>query len=153
MGECICMVLLRSFKCPQSLAVRIQTKRVSERELQEEHLMNSRILTRHTMQAEPHAITELPSVPPMMELVTRAQLIAKYPHLLSAHRVEWALRRRATNGLSGAIFDSPCGKLLIHEPSFVAWFLGLSGRAKPRVTRRGRPSQSPIEIHAGDARV
>jgi hypothetical protein len=40
------------------------------------------------------------------------------------------------NGLSGAVFDSPCGELLIHEPSFLAWFLGLGGRAKPRAGRK-----------------
>ena len=79
-----------------------------------------------------------PSVPPMRELVTKAQLVAKHPHLLSVNRVAWALRWRAVNGLSDAVFDSPCGELLIHEPSFLAWFLGLSGRAKPRAGRKGR---------------
>ena len=79
----------------------------------------------------------LPSVPPMTELVTKAQLVAKHPHLLSVNRVTWALRCRAVNGLSDAVFDSPCGELLIHEPSFLAGFLGLSGRARPRAGRRG----------------
>ena len=66
-----------------------------------------------------------------------AQLIAKHPHLLSLNRIAWAPRYRAVNGLSDAVYDSPCGELLIHEPSFLAWFLGLRGRAKPRVRRRG----------------
>jgi hypothetical protein len=78
-----------------------------------------------------------PFVPPTTELVTKAQLVAKHRHLLSVNRVAWALRCRAVNGLSDAIFDSPCGELLIHEPSFLAWFLGLTGRAKPRAGRRG----------------
>ena len=78
-----------------------------------------------------------PSVPPMRELVTKAQLVAKHPHLLSVNRVAWALRCRAMNGLSDAVFDSPCGELLTHEPSFLAWFLGLGGRAKPRTGRMG----------------
>ena len=78
-----------------------------------------------------------PSVPPMTELVTKAQLVAKHPHLLSVNRVAWALRCRAVNGLSHAVFDSPCGELLTHEPSFLAWFLGLGGRAKPRTGRMG----------------
>jgi hypothetical protein len=78
-----------------------------------------------------------PFVPPTTELVTKAQLVAKHPHLLSVNRVAWALRCRAVNGLSDAVFDSPCGELLIHEPSFLAWFLGLSGRAKPRAGRMG----------------
>jgi len=77
-----------------------------------------------------------PSIPPMTELVTKAQLVAKHPHLLSLNRVAWALRYRAVNGLSDAVYDSPCGELLIHEPSFLAWLLGLSGRAKPRALRR-----------------
>jgi hypothetical protein len=79
-----------------------------------------------------------PSLPPMTELVTKAQLVARHPHLLSVNRVTWALRCRAVNGLSAAVFDSPCGELLIHEPSFLAWFLGLSGRAKPRAGCGGR---------------
>ena len=81
------------------------------------------------------------SIPPTSELVTKAQLVAKHPHLLSVNRVAWALRHRAVNGLSSAVYDSPCGELLIHEPSFLAWFLGLSGRAKPRGGRRGRRRQ------------
>jgi hypothetical protein len=88
------------------------------------------------LQAElPMTAVPLP-LPPMTELFTKAQLVARHPHLLSINRVTWALRRRATNGLSTAVFDSPCGELLIHEPSFLAWFLGLGGRAKPRAGRR-----------------
>jgi len=79
-----------------------------------------------------------PAMPPTTELFTKAQLAARHSHLLSANRLVWALRRRTVNGLSGAVFDSPCGELLIHEPAFLAWFLGLKGRAKPRVARRGR---------------
>ena len=65
--------------------------------------------------------TELPmtaaptSIPPTTELVTKAQLVAKHPHLLSVNRVAWALRCRAVNGLCDAIFDSPCGELLIQS--------------------------------------
>ena len=97
--------------------------------------------------------TELPitaprSVPPTTELVTKAQLIARHSHLLSANRVAWALRRRAVNGLSDAVFESPCAELLIHEPSFLAWFLGLSGRGKPRAGRKGgrRRGSEPTAI-------
>jgi hypothetical protein len=80
--------------------------------------------------------TVLPTMPPTAELFTKAQLAARHPHLLSANRLVWALRRRTLNGLSAAVFDSPCGELLIHEPAFLAWFLGLRGRAKPRSARR-----------------
>ena len=99
--------------------------------------------TKQKIHGPPPVEAELPmiavphSVPPTTELVTKAQLVAKHPHLLSVNRVTWALRCRAVNGLSAAIFDSPCGELLIHEPTFLAWFLGLSGRAKPRAGRRG----------------
>jgi hypothetical protein len=77
-------------------------------------------------------------MPPTAELFTKSQLAARHPHLLSANRLVWALRRRAVNGLSSAVFESPCGELLVHEPAFLTWFLGLGGRAKPRVARRGR---------------
>lgn len=87
-------------------------------------------------QAELPMLAVPPPLPPMTELVTKAQLVVRHPHLLSVNRVTWALRCRATNGLSAAVFDSPCGELLIHEPSFLAWFLGLNGRAKPRAGRR-----------------
>ncbi len=87
------------------------------------------------------------SLPPTTELVTKAQLVARHPHLLSVNRVTWALRCRAVNGLTAAVFVSACGELLIHEPSFLAWFFGLSGRAKPRAGRRtGRRLQGPMDI-------
>ena len=77
------------------------------------------------------------TLPPLSELFTSRQLSERHPHLLNAHRVAWALRNRKKNGLTtaGAIFDSPCGELLIREPTFLAWFLGLSNRAKPRRLR------------------
>jgi hypothetical protein len=74
-------------------------------------------------------------LPPTTELFTIAQLIARHPHLLSDHRMAWAVRFREKNGLGAAIFKSPCGELLIHEPKFLEWFLGLSNRAKPRRLR------------------
>jgi len=77
------------------------------------------------------------SLPPTSELYPSRQLVERHPHLLNDHRVAWALRRRRKNGLSaaGAVFESPCGELLIHEPAFLTWFLGLAGRAKPRRAR------------------
>ena len=102
--------------------------------------IKAKIHDRPPVQAELPMIAVPPSLPPTTELVTKAQLIARHSHLLSVNRVTWALRCRADNGLSAAVFDSPCGELLIHEPAFLAWFLGLSGRAKPRAGRRkGRP--------------
>jgi hypothetical protein len=79
----------------------------------------------------PHAI------PPTTEIFPWRQFVQRHPHLLNEQRVQWALRKRRKNGLSagGAVFDSTCGEMLIHEPKFLEWFFGLSGRAKPR---RGR---------------
>jgi hypothetical protein len=114
---------------------------------------NSKIHESQPVQAELPMTAAPPSLPPTTELVTKEQLVARHPHLLSANRVAWALRRRALNGLSGAVFDSPCGQLLIHEPSFLAWLLGLGGRAKPRATRRGRrPLSALTEIAKNRAR-
>ena len=105
------------------------------------------------IQAELPMIAVPPSLPPTTELVTKAQLAARHPHLLSINRVTWALRRRATNGLSAAVFDSPCGELLIHEPSFLAWFLGLGGRAKPRAGHRtGRRPSGQARVAENPAR-
>jgi hypothetical protein len=77
-------------------------------------------------------------LPPTTELFTRQQLVARHPHLFSDARVTWALRHRARNGLGDAVFASRSGELLVHEPGFLRWYLGLSGRAKPRAARRGR---------------
>jgi len=107
------------------------------------------------VQAELPMIAVPPALPPMTELVTKAQLVARHPHLLSVNRVTWALRCRAGNGLSGAVFDSPCGELLIHEPSFLAWLLGLTGRGKPRAGRgAGRRLGAPkaVENHRPGSR-
>src|SRR6185312_8653304 len=121
--------------------------------------MNARIRNNSKTDESPPVQGELPmivapsSVPPTAELFTKTQLVARHPHLLSLNRVVWALRCRAVNGLSAAVFDSPCGELLIHEPSFLAWFLGLSGRSKPRAGRRGeRRLSGPTGIEKNPAR-
>jgi len=75
------------------------------------------------------------ALPPTSELFTQRQLAERHSHLLNHNRIIWAVRNRADNGLkaAGAVFESPCG-----EPAFLRWFLGLSGRAKPRSPRRPR---------------
>jgi hypothetical protein len=75
--------------------------------------------------------------PPTSELFNSRQLIERHPHLLNDSRVQWQLRHRKTNGLTaaGAVFESTCGEVLIHEPKYLEWFLGLSKRAKPRRLR------------------
>jgi len=120
--------------------------------------MNARIRNNSKTDESPPVQGELPmnvapsSVPPTAELFTKTQLVARHPHLLSLNRIVWALRCRAVNGLSAAVFDSPCGELLIHEPSFLAWFLGLSGRSKPRAGRRaGRRPSGPTGIEKNPA--
>lgn len=79
-------------------------------------------------------------LPPSCELFERDALIARHPSILNRYRVEWALRRRHKNGLDavGAVFESRAGVLLIHEPTFIRWLLGLTGRARPRARRRTR---------------
>jgi hypothetical protein len=79
------------------------------------------------------------ALPNMSELFTQRQLAERHPHLLNYNRVVWAVRHRRENGLNaaGAVYDSPCGELLVREPAFLAWFLGLTSRAKPRRLRRG----------------
>jgi hypothetical protein len=75
-------------------------------------------------------------IPPTSELFDKHQIVERHPHLLNPPRVEWALRNRDNNGLAQAVFESRSGTLLVHEPGFLAWYLGLSGRAKPRAARR-----------------
>jgi hypothetical protein len=90
-----------------------------------------------------------PSSPPMSEIMgelyTSRQLAQRHPRLLNEHRLAWALRHRQKNGLSdaGAVFKSPCGELLIREPAFLAWFLGLSRSAKPRCLRTKASMPAP----------
>ncbi len=80
------------------------------------------------------------SLPPTAELFNRRALAERHPQLLNPNRIAWALRNKRTNGLeaSGAVFRAASGEDLIREPAFLAWFLGLSGRAKPRAPRRRR---------------
>jgi hypothetical protein len=84
-------------------------------------------------------------IPPTTELFSKPQLVQRHPHLLTPSRVDWALRNRDSNGLEGAVYESRGGELLVHEPGFLAWFLGLDGRAKPRASRsssrRARPER------------
>jgi hypothetical protein len=75
-------------------------------------------------------------IPPTSELFTKRQLVERHPNLLSESRVAWAVRNRDENGLADSVYESRGGKILIHEPGFLAWFLGLKGTAKPRTLRR-----------------
>ena len=78
------------------------------------------------------------SVPPTSELFPLPDFPARHPTILNVNRLKWAARNRATNGAADAFFESRGGELLVHEPTFLRWFLGLDGRNKPRSTRRGR---------------
>ena len=77
-------------------------------------------------------------LPPIAELFSLKQLSDRHPELLPPGRVQWAARHRHTNGLTdiGALFESPCGQLIAHEPRFLRWLLGLGGRDKPRASRK-----------------
>jgi hypothetical protein len=78
------------------------------------------------------------TVPPTSELFPQDQFIGRHPTILFKSRVQWAVRNRHKNGLADAVFESRGGELLIHEPTFLRWFLGLTSRAKPRAQRRKR---------------
>lgn len=73
-------------------------------------------------------------IPPTGELFSKEALVERHPNLLTGPRVQWALRNRARNGLSSVVYDSMSGQLLIHEPEFLRWYLGLAGRSKPRAS-------------------
>jgi hypothetical protein len=77
-----------------------------------------------------------PELPPTTELFSKHELVSRHPNILNGPRVEWALRKRDVNGLKSSVFATRSGELVIHEPGFLAWYLGLSGRAKPRRFRK-----------------
>jgi hypothetical protein len=73
-------------------------------------------------------------IPPTSELFSKEALVERHPNLLTYARVQWALRNRAINGLSSVVYESRSGQLLIHEPEFLRWYLGLTGRSKPHAS-------------------
>ena len=83
------------------------------------------------------------TIPPTSELFPQDQIVQRHPTILFKSRVQWAIRNRHKNGLEDAVFESRGGEILIHEPSFLRWFLGLAGRAKPRAPRRRRKGREP----------
>jgi hypothetical protein len=84
-------------------------------------------------------------LPPPAEIFSLKAMAERNPTLLPESRLRWMARNRTRNGLqaAGAIFDSPAGELLFHEPTTIAWLLGLTGRAKPRSCRKAIASESP----------
>ena len=77
-----------------------------------------------------------PVLPPASELFHIRTLVERHPQILTESRVRWAVRQRESNGLADAVFEARAGGLIVHEPAFLAWFLGLSGRNKPRASSR-----------------
>jgi hypothetical protein len=88
--------------------------------------------------------TSCSTLPPSSELFNKHLFVQRHPTLLTPLRVEWALRNREINGLMdmGGVFETRGGELYIHEPTFLAWFLGLDGRNKPRSSRRPSSQRS-----------
>lgn len=80
------------------------------------------------------------TLPPSTELFPLRELAARHPNILSVNRLAWAVRRRDHNGLAavGGVYETPVGEFLLHEPTVLAWLLGLAGRSKPRAARRSR---------------
>jgi len=81
-------------------------------------------------------ITNL-SLPSVTELFSIQDLVARHPTLFTRSRLQWALRNRKTNGLiaANAVFETQSRQLLLREPAFIAWYLKLDGRNRPRATR------------------
>ena len=88
-----------------------------------------------------------PDIPPTSELFSKEGLVERHPNLLTYPRVQWALRNRTRNGLSSIVHESKSGQLLVHEPEFLRWYLGLTGRSKPRASsvRRRNASARSLE--------
>ena len=84
------------------------------------------------------------SVPPTSELCSKQELVKRHPHLLTLSRVQWALRNRLSNGLESVVYKCKSGRLVVHEPEFMRWYLGLTGLSKPRATWVRRNSQ-PVQ--------
>lgn len=74
-------------------------------------------------------------IPPTAELFSKEALVERHPNLFTHPRIQWALRNRERNGLASVVYESKSGRLLVHEPEFLRWYLGLSGRSKPRASR------------------
>lgn len=87
-------------------------------------------------------------------LFSKQDFVARHPNLLTLSRVNWALRHRRDNGLDGVrgVYESLSGVLLIDEPAFLRWWLGLEGRAKPRSGPRARRSQVDRGANTGKVR-
>lgn len=93
-------------------------------------------------------------IPPTEEIVNRQELVRRHPTILTEASVQWALRKRATNGLASAVYEARSGALLIHEPTFINWFLEPKGRREPRTQQRERvadalPASSSCPARAG----
>lgn len=86
------------------------------------------------------------SIPPTSELFSKEAMVERHPNLLNSARIQWALRNRARNGLSGVVYESKSGQLLVHEPEFLRWYLGLTGRAKPRASRLARQKEYALPL-------
>jgi hypothetical protein len=86
-------------------------------------------------------------IPPTSELFSKEALAERHPNLLTHSRVQWALRNRARNGLSSVVYKSKSGQLLVHEPEFLRWYLGLTRRSKPRAPRTQRRAAESRGIH------
>lgn len=77
------------------------------------------------------------SLPSVTELFSIQDLVARHPTLFTRSRLQWALRNRKTNGLiaANAVFETQSRQLLVREPAFIAWYLRLDGRNRPRAIR------------------
>jgi hypothetical protein len=95
----------------------------------------------------PLRVSPIDIPPPTFELFSKEALVERHLNLLTCSRIQWALRNRAKNGLSASVYESRSGQLLIHEPAFLRWYLGLTGRSKPRAARARAARPTPWVRH------
>ena len=75
-------------------------------------------------------------VPPLDHLFSIEELVARNPHILKESSIRWAARNRFENGAEEAFYKTQSGQLLVNEPVFMAWYLNLESRNRPRAPRR-----------------
>jgi hypothetical protein len=63
--------------------------------------------TQHAFMTSPNVLPL--DVPPTSELFSKEALVERHPNLLTYARVQWALRNRASNGLSSIVYNSRPG--------------------------------------------
>jgi hypothetical protein len=97
-------------------------------------------------------MSKLP-IPPTKEIVSHQELVRRHPTILTKASVQWALRKRGTNGLGSAVYEARSGALLVHEPTFIHWFLKSKGHCALRAQQRERVADALPDTSSSPARA